>query len=208
MELHETSPARIYKNLGFTLVEVLVVLVLITLVISVGAPKLTKSFGSPSKKIVRNLVVLTKQIHNSAKLKNRTYRIVFQFADLEKKTLPRFYVESAAAGYLVEHQSDQKYKKSIIEKDEESPFSPDPSIMKKAIDLPKELNFSAIETENMDQPVTEGKAYIHFFPQGLIERSVIRMIDSNKKEISLIINPLTGRTDVIEGAVQLKDVTQ
>ncbi|MBK9293370.1 MAG: prepilin-type N-terminal cleavage/methylation domain-containing protein [Oligoflexia bacterium] len=206
MDIIATSQARICKKSGFSLVEILVVLVLIALVVSVGGPRLLKTFGSPSKKIVRNLVVLTKQIHNSAKLKNRTYRIVIEFQNLEKKIPQRFYVESAGANYLVEPVKDQKYKRSIIEKDEESPFSPDASIMKKPIELPKGINFLAVETENYEAPVTEGKAYVHFFPQGLIERSIIKLIDSNKKETSLIINPLTGRVDVIEGNVQLRDI--
>jgi hypothetical protein len=70
------------------------------------------------------------------------------------------------------------------------------------------VDFLSIETENNERPVTEGKAYIHFFSQGLIERSVIHLMNSNQSEVSLIINPLTGRTDVMEGNIPLREVSQ
>ncbi len=195
---------------GFTLIEVLIVLTIIALVVAIGAPRLARSFGSPIKTVTRNMVMLTKQLHNTAKLKNKTFRIVIQFEDPEKKTGSQFFVESASHGQLIQMDADDKYKsKKDKEKEaESSPFTADASVMKRPISLPRGVKFSSVEIEDFEKPITEGKAYIHFFPQGLIQRSIIHLTDGKDRNISLIINPLTGRTDVEGSIVTLQDLNK
>ncbi len=212
----KTFPATTYKGLtkpqGFTLVEVLISLAIIAVIISIGAPRLARSFGSPLKTTTRKLILLTKQLHSSAKLRNKTYRLVLEFENVDNKNPARFYVESASRAALVDLDMYDKYKNTFDKtknKDKEQApggFEIDKEFVKKPEALPRGIKFTTIEIENLDSPVSEGKAYIHFFPQGLIQKSIIHLTSGLNKEISLIINPLTGRTDVEDKVVTLKDV--
>ena len=61
---------------GFTLVEILIVLAIFARIAAMGIPALFKKSDN-IKKVARQLTSLTKEVRNRAKLKNSTYRIVF-----------------------------------------------------------------------------------------------------------------------------------
>ena len=56
--------------------------------------------------------------------------------------------------------------------------------------------------------VTEGMAYIHFFPQGLIETAALQIADPKGNVFTLVYNPLTGKADIITEARDLKDLAR
>lgn len=96
-------------------------------------------------------------------------------------------------------------------KDEEapaSPFKPDSSIFKKEQSLPSGYRFVQIESGAHDLILKDGLAYIHFFPQGLIEPSAIQISDPKKNVWTLVFNPITGQTDIIPEAKELKDLAR
>lgn len=205
--LTKIFPAKI-SNRGLTLIEILVSLTIIAVIIAIGAPRLARSFGSPLKTTTRKLVLLTKQLHSSAKLRQKTYRLVLEFEDQDNRIPYRFYVESATKGGLADLGEYDKYKSGFKKENEESPFRIDKEFVKKPEALPRGIKFTGVEIESLETPITEKKAYIHFYPQGLIQRSIIRLSSGLDKEISLIINPLTGRTDIQDGVVTLKELNR
>jgi general secretion pathway protein H len=72
--------------------------------------------------------------------------------------------------------------------------------------LPPNLKFSQVETINMTEPITSGLAYIHFFPEGMMEASAIQISDNKNGTWTLVFNPLTGQADIIEKAATLKNL--
>lgn len=207
----EKKKTRIFpaKTKGFTLIEIMIVLAIMVILFSIGAPKLLKNIGSPIKQTTRQLVMLTKQLHSNAKIRNRTYRIVIEFPPPQgnENRNGKFYVESAASSQLLESEEELKKKRGTTKEHEKGVFAPDP-IVKKPIEFPNGLKVTSVEKENLDRPITEGKAYIHFFPQGIIERSIIHLVDAKDRELSLVINPLTGRTDVEPSNISMKELTR
>jgi general secretion pathway protein H len=76
-----------------------------------------------------------------------------------------------------------------------SPFKPVDKNLAKEQDMPSGVFVRDIETENSKKAIKEGKAFIHFFPQGFVEPSVIHLQKDGDEETvySLVVSPLTGK---------------
>jgi general secretion pathway protein H len=191
---------------GFTLIEVMIVIAIIAGLIAVGAPRLLKKDAN-MKTTARQLTVLVKEIRNHAKLFNSTYRLVIRMDEGQES----YWVEKGNGPQLLDPEKiakeiEKKNKKEKPEEDAPPPlFQIDKSLSKKEKDLPKALHFAQVETTNLSAPITSGIAYIHFFPQGIMEAAAIQLTDK-KNTWTLVFNPLTGQADIIEKAVNLKDL--
>ena len=193
---------------GFTLIEVMIVIAIIAGLIAVGAPRLLKK-DTNIKTVARQLTVLVKEVRNQAKLFNSTYRIVIRMEQGQES----WWVEKANGPALIDPEKlkeDYEGKGKKDDKDKDAPpplFQIDKRLSKKEKTLPSNLHFKQVETINMSQPVTSGLAYIHFFPEGLLEASAIQITD-NKNTWTLVFNPLTGQADIAEKETSLKDISR
>ncbi|MGZ3796951.1 MAG: pilus assembly FimT family protein [Pseudobdellovibrionaceae bacterium] len=193
---------------GFTLIEVMIVIAIIAGLIAVGAPRLLKKDAN-MKTAARQLTVLVKEIRNQAKLFNSTYRLAIRL-DAGQES---YWVEKSNGPVLIDKE---KLKEEIEGKNKDKKpednappplFQIDKKLSKKEKILPSNLHFVQVETMNMSQPVTSGLAYIHFFPEGLMEASTIQLTDK-KNTWTLVFNPLTGQADIVEKAVNLKELSR
>jgi general secretion pathway protein H len=75
-------------------------------------------------------------------------------------------------------------------------FQPLVGLGSKRIKLPDRVRIDSVLTPRLDEPVTDGRAYIYFFPQGSAEPAIIRVVDQNDSFYSIVVHPLTGRTRV------------
>lgn len=187
---------------GFTLIEVMIVLAIIAGIVVLGAPRIFKS-STNLKSIARHLIVLSKETRNQARLGNATLRIVFDI----KEESGTYWVERASGPVAIDIQKLQEPEE---EEDSEekvpSAFSMDTSLLKQPRALPDDMKFVSVESINMERPITEGKAYVHFSPQGFVEASAIQISNANGQIWTLVINPITGQADIIEKAATLKDL--
>jgi len=198
-------PARTF-NKGFTLIELLITLGIIAFVIGMGIPRLGRSLGSQLRSTTGRLVTLNKELHHFARLKNRTYRLVIQFGDSLHKS--KFFVESAEAKQLLAPPDATPPPSSIKDKDKAPPpvWTIDREALKKPVELPEGVQFEDVENDTKDKPITEGTAYIVFFPAGLVQHSVIHITDSKKIHWTLVINPLTAQTEIRTEYIKMKDL--
>lgn len=185
---------------GFTLIEIMIVLAIISAVMLVAAPRLSKK-NTNVKTIAREFLVLSKEVRNKARLSNSTYRIVINMEPDNES----YWVERASGPRPVDPDAAEKEKDS---KEDQPPsaFQIDKSITKKQKKLPSGLRFASVESINMKAPVTSGAAYIHFFPEGFVEASALQITDGNNLTWTLVFNPLTGQADIVEKAATLKDI--
>ncbi len=83
-------------------------------------------------------------------------------------------------------------------------------------DLPPHVRFYQVDTESVEEPVSNGQIYIHFFPNGYVEKAVIWLVNSSDLEdeellpeemeiYSVLISPLTGRSTVYDYKVELAE---
>lgn len=209
MDTAKILPARSFSNFlkspypkGFTLLEVMVVLGILGAVLAVGLPRFRQSQNN-IKQVVRQLSSITREVRNQARMKRMTYRIAFRLADDK----PAYWIENAPGNVLVPSQTTLDAIEHMDEKERPAnPFQKVTKFFKTEKPLPTGMYFGSVETPSVKSPVTEGMAYVYFSPEGLVEKAIVQI--TNKKDLtwSLLFNPLTGHSDVVEKAISAKDL--
>jgi len=205
-EIRRSTPSL---DAGFTLIEVMIVIAIIALILAVGAPKLFDT-KNQMRSAVRRMAIVTRDIRNIARLRNATVRLVL---NMDPEHTHSYSVEIApgTVPLLSKDQEEDLRKSTSIQRADEAPksdFAPETSFVKKPVNLPRGLVIDSVEYGEKKEVVTTGKAYVHFFPQGLSQQVAIHL--SNKKSLhwTIYINPLTGRADVFERQLTLKEIQQ
>jgi general secretion pathway protein H len=69
------------------------------------------------------------------------------------------------------------------------------------------VEIAQVRTEHDDTYVSEGRAYIYFWPGGTTERAVVQLKKAGDKDASLsvVVSPLTGRAKIEKGAVEFPE---
>ena len=161
---------------------------------------------------MRDFIVAGKDLKSRAKLHGATYRMAF---DLDEKE-QAWWVEKSTKSIVIskeqlEKDEEARKNKEKGDSDEEAPppaFQPDTSIFKKKQTLPSGYKFKQVESASLDTVTTTGMAYIHFFPQGLIETAALQIQDPKGNIFTIVYNPLTGKADIINEAKSLKDLAR
>lgn len=185
------------------MLEILVVLGILSAVLVLAVPRIGQNKNN-LKKIMREMTVLGKEIRHHARLKNRTYRLVME---MPEKGAHTYYVESADGPVFSRSQKVLDAEKNLDENNKpKDPFQKDTAIIKKDRELPSTLFFGKVETAERDEVVTEGVAYVYFMPSGLVEQALIQVTDKKDVTWTIIFNPLTGQSDIIEKGVDMRDL--
>lgn len=184
------------------------VLTIIGAIIAIAGPRLFDK-KTDTRRVLRDFIVAGKDLKSRAKLHGVTYRLAF---DLSEKNQSWWVEKSSKNVVLDKAQLEKELENSKNpDKDAEKPppiFQPDTSIFRKKQTLMKGFKFKQIESGSLDMILTDGMAYIHFFPQGLIETTALQIEDPKGNIWTLIYNPLTGRADVVSEAKLLKDLAR
>lgn len=194
---------------GFTLVEILIVLAIIAAAMTMGVPRLFKK-ETKMGPIAHHLSILSREIRNRARMNHSTYRLVL----ILEKGKSQYYVERASRKVLIDAESikAEMEKKPDSEKtDEPAPpplFQMETGILKKPKELPKTISLTSLETANTGGAITQGKGFIHYSAEGLVESAVLQITNPNNQTWSLVFNPLTGQVTIIEEAKNLSEVIQ
>lgn len=200
---------RIFENKkGFSLLEIAVVLSIIGAIIAIAAPRLFDK-KADTRRVFRDFIIAGKDLKSRAKLTGATYRLAFDLTEKQQS----WWVEKSTKIVLVDKAKYEKEREEAKNPDKNAPkpppdFQADTSIFKKKQTLPGGYKFKLIESGSLDLTITDGLAYIHFFPQGLIETSAIQVEDPKGTTWTLVYNPLTGRSDVIPEAKLLKELAR
>ena len=112
------------------------------------------------------------------------------------------YDRAAAMGLVFRLTFDldeNRYYLSWLNKDRQ--FEKTELSFVKETNLPETMAISELVTTTSGK-VNKGEAYIHFFPGGYVERSVIHLKDDADNEMTLFVHPLTGRVVIKEGYVE------
>lgn len=194
--------SHLTSSKGFTLIEILIVLVLIAGLVVVAVPKL--SSGDKVRAAVRKLTVITKQTQTNARLSGLVHRLVISMpGDDEEHT---YWVERATQKDLILVLSD---KDDRNKKDDEATsatgFEMDEKSTKKPETLPSGFYFEDVEFDDKNK-VSTGKAYIYFYPQGLVTRAAIHLTNRKAIRWTIILNPLTGVGTVLTDYKSVKDL--
>lgn len=179
---------------------------------TMAIPRLFKS-ETKMGPIAHHLTILSREIRNRARMNQSTYRLVL----ILEKGKSQYYVERAAGKILINEESIKaEIEKSLNpneKKDDDEaapppPFQIENGILKNPKQLPTNISITSLETNSSGGVVTEGKAFIHYSGEGLVEASVLQLTNSLNQTWSLYFNPLTGHVTVIEEPKRLSEVSQ
>lgn len=183
----------------------MMVLAIITAVLGIGGIRLVDKTGGYRGQ-VRNMATLVRSVRNNARLNGTTCRLKFNMDDEKGHS----YDVQCAPGTAVLKTEDQERaleRLSNIQRGEKkSAFAPEPRILKNPVALPRGLFFGSVEVAGRTKAVQTGVAFVHFFPSGLVEESAIHVTDRKTLNWTIALSPLTGRPDVFERDVSLKEL--
>ena len=209
--LRHTAGAALRGERGLTLIEIVVAVAVMAVIITVIAVSVGAIRRAELNQTASKLGAAMRTLYNMAIVNNRPYRLVI---DLEKgefwgESLAdndpcNWYLKSAADE--AERKSKTRIVKTAFEDDEEmdtavrARFSKTKQSLLKPQMFPKGIRVTAVITDNLDQPQTEGLAAIHFFPGGRAERAYIWLGEvssdedgETEPEYTVAISGLMGR---------------
>lgn len=194
---------------GFSLVELLVVVALMALIGTMAIPSISSVFKLSLGSTTRDIATTVRHAYNAALMTKKVHRLVF---DLKEH---RYWVEVGPQQLLMDTEESRARSERIRkfaspteddDKKENAPsFSLASYVTRKKNELPRGVQFEDVTTEQTKEPITEGFAYTHFFPHGIIEQTVIHLMDTSNHKATLVVAPIVGRTKVIERYVPSKE---
>lgn len=209
------------RERGFTLLEILVVLVVIVMIAGVAVTRVGKMFRVEVRQTTARLSSTIKYLYNKAATEKRTLRLVFDFESAS------YWAEGTSEKFLLKKETEEDKKKAEKERaadetdankkesqsgseggetstEEEKPIkpaAPEFGAMNELIlttqQIPPNVILKDVYTSHNEGPVTNGRAYIYFFPNGFVEDAVVNLNNVEEtKNFSLKINPINGDVDV------------
>ena len=204
---------------GLTLVEVLIVVLLIAL-LSGGALLGPGVLRSSRVRAAATLIVSAVRLaQNRTNASGRPVRLVIDLDQrrvlLEQASGSVFSREKGgvAGGAEAEDEAEKKAKAEtdrIMEgvraprpKFKPLPELTDPGSTSQGRELGSGVQVLSVQTEHDEEPVTEGRAYVYFWPGGITERANIRLKRSDLSGaddvLTILIDSLTGRASIQRG---------
>lgn len=191
-------------QLGFTLLEILVVIGLIALVMAAAIPSLGVGLKVNINTSARELATTIRSVYDEAALTGTVYRLAI---DVEKG---EYWAEVGTKDFLLlsaEKELEEKKRESQRTEEEKkkrkkSPFSLASRVTKNKKKLPRGVHFTDVQTTHAKEPQTKGIAYAHVFPHGFMEKLVLHLKDDFDREATLISNPVTGKSRLFQRYVK------
>ena len=194
------------KTSGFTLIELLIALVLVGMLMGLVVGQVGKIFQREMKQSASHLATTIRFLYNKSVSDGVLLRLVMDLGE------NRYWVESSTDASTIQKEGEEinsaekkseeesgKSDSSALEPKEAS-FSPEESFLLKPVQLPKGVFFKDVYAEHQYAPVSDGKAFLYFFPQGYAEHAVIHLRDTkDENHFSLEVNPVTGGVKIEKG---------
>jgi general secretion pathway protein H len=196
---------------GFTLIELLVVLAVIVAVAAAAAPALGSITGANARQAAGEVAGAMRHLFDTAALRHQTCRLVL---DVDARAwsaecAPGAVGLSRRAGAAEEDAKDLEARfpdekdaelRRLLAKTRFGAFE-DRLVAKK--ELPGRAGFGKIHLEGRREDVTEGKAYVHFFPGGRAQRAYVPIADGDHL-YTVVLEPMTGKARVVAGPVEVR----
>lgn len=194
---------------GMTLVEIMIVTAIIAGMLTLAVPYISNR-NNDSKQFFRYMLVLSRDLHNRAKLEGVVYRMVIDLGspgDGSKARESHIWVEKGNAKFVLNEKEEERARDRDKESDPEKKKDPkgfEP--VRDKVNLPNGLSFDRVELTRLKNPITEGKAFIHYLPQGLTDEAAIHIKGPKGQTWTVAIHPLTGKAELISKTLELRDM--
>lgn len=159
---------------GFTLIELTVLIVILGVMLSLIIPRLGELGEANLKRSARHLTGMIRFLRDESQARKDVYRLRFDIQG------GRYWAEVMT----LTSEKTVEFKRFHSALAEEGGLS-------------GQTTFSDVRVgSHPDDP------YIQFTPEGWVEKAFIHMKDGDDKPFTLIVNPLTGGTELHEGYLE------
>lgn len=159
------------SNKAFTLLELIVVVVIISLVFFFATPKFQEIAESSAESAIRRLKTIIEFQYDEAVFRKTNHRIYFDI-------------------------KEGKYWTSYLTLDGEGNLIP---IKKETFSLSSGINFEDVEVVNRGKFIEGQIAYLELRPSGYCDETFIHIKAGNNKQYTIYLHPYTGKVTVYEG---------
>jgi len=162
------------RQAGFTYLELAIVMLILGVVAAWAFPTIQNVGSSDLRLSARHLVRTVYFLADRAAATKKIYRLNY---DLDRRE------------YWVAVQSGK------------GEFTPLDTAVVKRTKLPEIVRFTDVNTLHQGK-VTLGVAYTDFYPVGRVDKTTVHLTDEHKDDLTLVVNPVTGRVKVYEGYLE------
>jgi len=168
----EREIMRTSRGKGFTLVELMFVLLLIGFISLLTFPNFRQFFGPPDfKRAVLGFVGTLRYAHSQAATTKNKYRL---YIEVKENT---FWISTEG---------------------EKGKFYRDPSSLGQPTYLPAGVIFLDVYHPERGK-VRDGAAYVEFSPTGWVDECTIHIKKSEQEVFTLFVHPFSGKVEVVDG---------
>lgn len=164
---------------------------------SVGMPAIQRVGLQQVNSSTRRFVGVIRSVRNDSILLNTIHRLAFDF---QERT---WWVEEQKVQRLLSDTPVRPKKKKNAEQETDSNFALAQKYNREPVPLPGGVAVPGILKEN-EGLLKEGIAYIHFFPNGYNEHSIIYLAKEGAAEVaySLIVPPTSGKIEIVREQIK------
>jgi general secretion pathway protein H len=191
-------------------VELMIVVAVIAVLAAAVIPAVSSLSGADARQAAGELSGSLRYLFDTAALRHATCRMVL---DLGGRTFgaecaPKL-VGVARPDAKPSATDEEELKRRFPDEEDadrrrllaQSRFGAFTDLLLRKRELPGKVELRSVRVEGRREPITEGQAYVHFFPGGQAERAFIEVADG-ATVYTVVVEPFTGRARVVTGRVE------
>jgi prepilin-type N-terminal cleavage/methylation domain-containing protein len=171
---HELSGNGCSSEAGFTLMELIIVIVLIAIVLTISIPTLRNSlYTNELNSTTRKIIGTVKELRNLAIREQQPYELHFD-------------LDSNSIWYKADDGKD------IVEDED-----------KRILEFPSDIILKEVQTHSQGMK-SLGTMILWISKRGYMDQTVVHLSDGDDKEITLFFSPFSGSAKVYEDYVDIE----
>jgi general secretion pathway protein H len=200
---------------GFTLVELVIAVAVIAVLSAAAVPAMNAVTGANARRAAGEVAAAMRFLFETASLRHETCRLVIDldgrawWAECTKERVAAAR-EAQDARELQREDDEALEERFPDERDAEkrrllarAKWGRFEDRLAKKRELPGDAAFAEVWAEHQREPLTKGKAYVYFYPQGRAEEARVPIVDG-EHVYSVTLQPYTGRARVVAGKPEVK----
>lgn len=199
----EPPPSRAhFSKRGFTLIEVMLVLVVIVIAVLVAVPSFTKSIGGARlRNSIRTISMANRYARSVAVLHQRQTALLYDMARHEIEVVSVGVKDQSAQAMFLEGRENRTGVESLDAEGGGEPggggssgggFSVQSELVRS---LEAGVKIIEVDASEGGQEL-DGIYWLNFYPNGMCEKHVVYLRDENDRDARLEIDPMSGRAKV------------
>ena len=178
---------------GFTLIELILVLVIIGFLTSLVAPAITSLAGLKLKTATRKMAAGLRYARSQAVTTGSEYQVVF---DIEKGEMIIESLKEEEKPYSYNNGYEDGEEEESNGEEEEEDDSAKRMKKRKTYTVPKEVRLARVVIDG--EEITEDQAWIDFYPNGSCSGGEIFLMDEKEREYRIALEFITGVVKITE----------